>query len=141
MIAWGTVRGKPSSSTPFLASDWLRRASIMRTTRSSGTSPPASMIGLASRPSAVSRATSSRSMSPAATCGMPRRTATRDAWVPLPLPGGPNINAIIGLSLDEPLVLAHQELRLDLFHGVEGNADHDQDRRAAQIEAGRRDAG
>src|SRR6202043_2652135 len=134
MIAWGTVRGKPSSSTPFLASGWFRRASIMRTTRSSGTSPPASMIGLASRPRAPSGGTSSRSMSPAATCGMLRRTATRDAWVPLPLPGGPNINAIIRRSLDEPLVLAHQELGLDLFHGVQRDAHDDEDGRAAEVE-------
>src|ERR1022692_1076292 len=80
-------------------------------------------------------------MSPAATCEMPRRTATRDAWVPLPLPGGPNIKAIIWRSLDESLVLAHQQLGLDLFHGVEGHADDDEDGRAAEVEAGRGDAG
>src|SRR5205823_12319246 len=38
----------------------------------------------------------------------------------------------------EPLVLTHDQLRLDLFHGVEGYADHDQDRRAAKVHVLRR---
>jgi hypothetical protein len=40
--------------------------------------------------------------------------------------------------LQEALVVAHHQLRLELFHGVEGDADHDQDRRAAEEEVGRR---
>src|SRR5438874_10451300 len=35
--------------------------------------------------------------------------------------------------LDEPLVLTHDQLRLDLFHGVQGHADDDQDRRSPQV--------
>src|SRR5579862_970549 len=45
-------------------------------------------------------------------------------------------------SFDEALVLAHQELGLDLLHGVEGDADDDEDGGAAEVEArGRRGAG
>src|SRR5215204_2218582 len=39
--------------------------------------------------------------------------------------------------LQEALVVAHHELRLDLLHGVEGHADDDQDRGAAEVEVRR----
>src|SRR5438876_1645853 len=35
--------------------------------------------------------------------------------------------------LDEPLVLTHDQLRLDLFHGVEGHTDDDEDRGPPQV--------
>src|SRR2546425_1145166 len=35
--------------------------------------------------------------------------------------------------LDEPLVLTHDQLRLDLFHGVQRHADDDQDRCPTQV--------
>src|ERR1700694_6133858 len=37
-------------------------------------------------------------------------------------------------SLDESLVLAHQELGLQLLHGIECDANHDQDRGPAEVE-------
>src|SRR5258706_5107873 len=138
--ACGRVRGKPSSSTPSLASGSARRDSMTRTTSSSGTRSPAAMIGATSLPSGVPLLASLRSISPVETWGRAKRSVMKWAWVPLPPPGGPNRMVIIAL-LDEALVLPHEQLGLDLFHGVQGDADDDQHRRAAQVEAGGGHAG
>src|SRR6185295_815169 len=37
---------------------------------------------------------------------------------------------------EEALVVAHHELAVDLFHGLEGDADDDEDRDAAEGESG-----
>ena len=37
--------------------------------------------------------------------------------------------------LQEAFVVAHHQLRLELLHGVEGDADDDQQRGAAEVEA------
>src|SRR6202011_2770316 len=92
-------------------------------------------------------------MSPVAMCGMPNRVRSMFAWVPFPLPGAPYSNRFIErphpetasgfrpphtvgreiYSSDEAAVLAHDQLRLQLLHGVESHADHDQDGRAPEV--------
>src|SRR2546426_5146531 len=92
-------------------------------------------------------------MSPVAMCGIPKRERSMFACVPLPLPGAPyrskftvgpphpaGLAARVGppsprvgwSSTDKAAVLAHDELRLQLFHGVQSDADVDQDRRSLQ---------
>src|SRR5690606_1390757 len=80
-------------------------------------------------------------MSPVEMWGIPSRSATRPAWVPLPAPGGPMHNSFMWSSAfrlrsngsgEDPLVVAHGELRLDLLHGLEGNTHHDEDRDAGE---------
>ena len=83
------------------------------------------------------------------------------AWVPLPAPGGPKrmrLSSAIGepdrvprarkaaqeeylrtnpsaaSGSQEAFVVAHHQLRFQLFHRVERDADHDDDRRAAEVE-------
>src|SRR5260221_12061863 len=63
---------------------------------------------------------------------MPKRSRSMFAWVPLPLPGAPYRRRFIEL-LDEAAILAHDQLRLQLFHRVQGNADDDEDCGAPQI--------
>ena len=67
---------------------------MMRTIMSSGMSPPLFMIGSTSRPSSEPAATSSRSIWPVLTWGMPKRSEMIVACVPLPLPGGPKRTVI-----------------------------------------------
>jgi len=43
--------------------------------------------------------------------------------------------------VDEATIPAHHELRLQLLHGVQGDADHDEDRRPTQVHLLVRDAG
>src|SRR6187200_1325946 len=71
-------------------------------------------------------------MSPVEIAGMPNRSATTWAWVPLPAPGGPMKISLI--SAQESFVVALLELALDLLHRVERNAHHDQDGRATERE-------
>src|SRR5205807_9400682 len=112
---------------------------------SSETYWPAARIGWALRPSSVPAWISARSMSPVAMCGMPKWSRSMLAWVPLPLPGAPYRSKFTPLSLtlspagrgktasfDEASVLAHHELRLQLLHRVERDADHEEDRGAAE---------
>src|SRR5919107_4311791 len=86
-------------------------------------------------------------MSPVETAGTPKWVATTLACVPLPAPGGPmrirrtpppprrrRRPADRSASPEEPLVVALLELALDLLHRVEGDADHDEDRGAAERE-------
>src|SRR5690348_7574412 len=99
-------------------------------------------------------------MSPVAICGMPKWARSTFACVPLPEPGAPyrrrfNRTAppaaspppphCVGRttspsSLDEASVLAHDQLRLQLLHGVERDAHDDQDRGAAEVHLLVRDA-
>src|SRR2546426_506789 len=144
--AWGIVRGKPSRMKPRLASGWASRSAMSPTITSSGTSAPRSMKALASRPRGVPLVTASRSMSPVATCGTLHSRASSRAWVPLPAPGGPRKTRRTPGSaprerarararpLEETLVVAHQQVRLHLAHGVERDADHDQEAGAAEVE-------
>src|SRR4051812_9390625 len=75
-------------------------------------------------------------MSPVEIAGILKRSATCFAWVPLPAPGGPMISRRMRSSLaEEPFVVPLLELALDLLHGVECDADHDEDRRASEREA------
>src|SRR3970040_930535 len=87
-------------------------------------------------------------------CGTPCTLATCMACVPFPAPGGPRkisarlvpcdaMTAPPQLSaataqpalLHKTFVMAHDELRLDLLHGVHGHADDDAQRRAADIKS------
>src|SRR6266851_65374 len=125
---------------PAPLSGWWRRLRIMPIMMSSGTYCPLARIGWASRPSGVPVWISARSMSPVAMCGMPKRSRSMFAWVPLPLPGAPYSSKFIEL-FDEAAVLAHDQLRLQLFHRVQGNADDDQDCGTPQIHLLMRNAG
>src|SRR5260370_10781359 len=98
-------------------------------------------------------------MSPVAMCGMPKRSRSMFAWVPLPLPGAPYRRRFITclspsphplpdgeraadrLSFNEAAVLAHDQLRLQLFHRVQGNAHNDEDCGTRQIHLLMRAAG
>src|SRR5919198_669217 len=70
-------------------------------------------------------------MSPVAMCGSPYSAAIRFACVPFPAPCGPSKSTFTAL-LEEALVAAHHHLRLHLPHRVERDADHDQNRGAAE---------
>src|SRR5690348_11671732 len=121
------------------------------------------MNPLARWPSGVYEEIAARSMSPVATCGIPKTLERRAACVPLPTPGGPNsrrfsLNARLLHQSDglagaahrargpgaaaanarplrpgEPLVVAGDEVRLDLLDRVERDADHDHEARAAEV--------
>src|SRR5215211_2229395 len=154
--AWPTERGKPSSRKPSSPSSSIL-SKIIEITSSSGTSLPLSMYCLACRPSSVSCLLCSRRRSPVPMYGSPKSSVRREACVPLPAPGGPSrirFNSLMSIvvrrslacgdrrakpySLQEAFVVAHHELRLELLHGVKGDADHDQDRGAAEVEVRRR---
>src|SRR5882724_10152921 len=119
------------------------------------------MTLFALRPSSVPSLTWARRMSPVEMCGSWKSSRSRSAWVPLPAPGGPSRIRFIsdkteaayplarGLCqrpgacsartgsaalLEEALVTSHHQLRLELLHGFERDADHDQDRGAAEEE-------
>src|SRR5262245_45437750 len=130
------------------------RAASMSSTRSSGTSSPRSMKLLACRPRGVPRALLSRKRMPVETCGRERAWLRRTACVPLPAPGAPSrttiraISALAGpacaaestdaaraLALDEALVVAHHELRVQAVDQVHGHA-HDDEHRGAAEEVG-----
>src|SRR3954470_25022563 len=78
-------------------------------------------------------------MSPVARWSRPRRSARIGACVPLPAPGAPSRTRtfipFVVTSADEPLVVAHHELRLDLLHGLDDHADDDEDAGAAEAES------
>src|SRR2546425_842598 len=90
-------------------------------------------------PSAVPARRWARSISPVAIAGMRYISIRWALCVPFPAPGAPKMIRFIGSGsdltslLDEPLVLTHDQLRLDLFHGIQGHADDDQDRRSPQV--------
>ena len=73
--ACGCVRGKPSSTKPFLQSGRASRWRTISITTSSGTRSPRSMIALARLPISEPDATASRRMSPVEICGMPEPLA------------------------------------------------------------------
>src|SRR5437667_2705980 len=68
----------------------------------------------------------SRKSSPVVMCARPTSLFRRAAWVPLPAPGRPSNTTytVPGLP-DEAFVLAHHQLRLDLAHRVQDDANHD----------------
>src|SRR4029077_14086200 len=110
------------------------------------------------RPTDVPAVTAARSISPVDSCRTPIRSTSRCAWVPFPAPGGPSRISLITLlppsskaepprgpapssastpqlrSLDQPLVLMRQEIALNLRNGIHRDADHNQQRGAAEIE-------
>jgi hypothetical protein len=97
--AWARVRGKPSNRKPRPQSGLAMRSLTSPMISSSETSPPASMTALAWRPSSLPAATAARNMSPVEICGMPKRSQTNFAWVPLPAPGGPRRMSFMPFSL------------------------------------------
>src|SRR6185312_16162735 len=117
----------------------------------SGTSAPFSIRGAICLPRAVPAAMASRSMSPVEMRGMLPHAASRAAWVPLPAPGGPRkitrrrgagrtsglastTNPPAPAGAAEAVVVPHDELGLDLGHGVHGDTHDDQQRRAPEVE-------
>src|SRR4051812_15921052 len=89
-------------------------------------------------------------MSPVEILGTARCAAMNSACVPLPAPGGPTRTSLIrtppGTSsplgrttqprslAQEPFVVALHELAFDLLHGLQADANHDQNRGAAERE-------
>src|SRR5262249_7595003 len=108
------------------------------------------MIAFARKPISVPALTASRSMSPVEILGMPLAFASRSACVPLPAPGGPSITRFSDIVskvvpplrpspanprfLHEAIVVPHDQLALDLLHGIHGHANHNQQRGAAEVE-------
>src|SRR3954451_18387089 len=141
--AWAIVRGKPSSRKPSAASSLCRRSMTTPVMTSSGTRSPASMKVLACLPRSVPSLTAARSMSPVDRYRRGKSWRRRLAWVPFPAPGGPSRMRFSSDTdprdylFQEAFVVAHHQLRLELLHRVQGHADHDQDRRPAEVE-GRR---
>src|SRR5271166_6010482 len=158
-----SLRGKPSSRNPSRASPSLMRPVIIPTITASGTSSPASMYRFASLPRALPSATCLRRMSPVEMWGSAKSSRRRSACVPLPAPGGPSRIRLSSDTtaadyplarlqaqpaaprrspsrrprarlLQESLVAAHHQLRLELLHRFQRHADHDQDRGAAEVE-------
>src|SRR5208337_3695351 len=143
--AWGTVRGKPSRIKPFWQSGCARRSLMMPMTTASGTSLPASMYSLAFRPISVPALTAARRMSPVEIWGIPYLSMSFFAWVPFPAPGPPNRIRFISFSFlrsashpahaffHETLVMAGEQMRFDLSHGIHGHPHHNQQGRAPEI--------
>src|SRR2546423_8520489 len=118
----------------------------------SGPRSPRSMYGLACLPRLVPSRTAARSTSPVAIFGIPSRFASLSACVPFPAPGGPSSTMITkpcpgsvsaaGLSaaeahpafLHEAVVLAQEEMLVDLCHRIERDADDDEKGRSAEAE-------
>src|SRR5579883_813510 len=111
------------------------RASTISWTMASGTRSPLLRYSWALRPRSVPARTASRNMSPVEMCGSPWRVRKISAWVPFPAPGGPmKISRIEDPSLHEALVVPHQDVGLDLLHGLEGDPDDDEEGRPRQVE-------
>src|SRR5665811_1131966 len=143
--AWERVRGKPSRIAPRSASGASSRSSSMPTVSSSGTSSPRSMYPPAESPSGLPSRAAARKRSPVATRGSPRWRARTWAWVPFPAPGAPSRTRILiaarqprpgPSSPDEPLVVPHHELGLQLLHRLDHDGDGDENAGAAKGEAG-----
>src|SRR5579883_3025028 len=112
----------------------------------SGTSLPLLTYSAAFWPSAVLPAISARKMSPVDRWVKPYFDASTFDCVPLPEPGAPRRMtiklaaphvepALAHLALlQEAFVVAHDQLRLELAHRVEGHAHDDQQGRAAEVE-------
>src|SRR3954447_18790176 len=152
-----SVRGKPSRRKPSSVSDSASRSRITPMMTSSGTRSPRSMYPLACLPRSVCSLTARRSMSPVATYASGKSSWRRSAWVPLPAPGGPSRMRLSSdivrgkrnmprspaatrtrgrapYLLQEALVVAHHQLRLELLHRVQGDAHDDEQRGAAEEE-------
>src|SRR3954447_6818085 len=152
-----SVRGKPSRRKPPSVSDGASRSRITPMMTSSGTRSPRSMYSLACLPRSVPSLTAWRSMSPVATYASEKSSWRRSAWVPFPAPGGPSRMRLSSdivrgnrntprspaatrtrgrapYLLQEALVVAHHQLRLELLHRVEGDAHDDEQRGAAEEE-------
>src|SRR6266705_2527802 len=148
--AWATVRGNPSRRKPSAASGLASLSSITSPTRPSGTSSPRSTIAATLRPRGEPYRIAARNNSPVEMCGRPVRREISAACVPLPTPGAPRSTSLAPAPLaalipspaaaahprplQEAVVMPHDELRLDLLHRVHRDADHDQERRPAEIE-------
>src|SRR5271166_3707815 len=146
------VRGYPSRMNPSTASGRLILASTSSSTSSSGTRMPACITLFTRRPRSSPISIWWRSMSPVDICGTCMQLWSSCAWVPLPEPGGPKrIRAVAGpgrtgisegtsstanaaSARREALVVAHDELRLDLVYRVHGHTHHDQQRCSTKIE-------
>src|SRR3954464_639103 len=152
-----SVRGKPSRRKPSSVSASASRSRMTPMMTSSGTRSPRSMYSLACLPRSVCSLTAWRSMSPVATYASEKSSWRRSAWVPFPAPGGPSRMRLSSdivrgnrntprspaatrtrgrapYLLQEALVVAHHQLRLELLHRVEGHAHDDEQRGAAEEE-------
>ena len=137
--AWPTVRGKPSSRKPSSPSSSIL-SRIIAMTSSSGTRSPLSMYSLALTPSSVLVLLVLAQQVAGADVGQPEVLAQARGLGALTGPGRTEedeVQLAHRRLLQEAFVVAHHQLRLELLHGVEGHADHDQERRAAEVEVRR----
>src|SRR5262249_45554109 len=152
-------RGNPSRRNPFFTAG--SRSSMRPMTRSSGTSLPSRMMGSAFLPSSGPAATASRRRSPGEVWVTPTPAASFSACVPLPEPAAPRnprfiappgagLTVVIPVRLrsgtgaaaadagaagaGEALVVAGDEMALDLLNCIEGHAHHDEQSRTAEEE-------
>src|SRR4051812_46051220 len=136
--ACGLVRGKPSRIAPRAASGSESRSRKTPAIVSSGTSSPRLMYVSASRPSGLSAATAARRTSPEPRTGRPSRRDRIGACVPFPAPGAPRRTRMVTVpaapSADEAFVVAHHELRLELLHRLDDDADHDEQARSPEAD-------
>ena len=153
------VRGNPSSTNPAAASAPREPLADDADHQVVADQPPGSITAFAAFPSGVPSCTASRRMSPVEIFG--HAPLAREPLRLRSLPGArraehhkPDRHGIPAEHasrrpprssappadtrlLHEPVVVAHDELRLDLLHGVHRHADDDQQRRAAEIERAR----
>src|SRR6185369_17284740 len=109
------------------------------------TSSPRARIASTWRPSSLPPATAWRNIAPVEIAGIPSRSASSAACVPLPAPGAPKSSrrravrvsgspATDPPPLHEAFVVAHHQLTLDLLQEVHRHADDDEQRGAAEVE-------
>ena len=138
------VRGKPSSTKPCSTSaGFEKRSSTTSDHDVVGDELAAVHVLLGLEPGRRPRPSAeSRNSWPVERCWMPKCSARRSPWVPLPAPclprmtrRGPRVTSRHRqASGEEALVVPHHELAVDLLHGLERDAHGDQQRGAAERE-------
>ena len=125
------VPGEAVEQEALLASSSPSRSRTIATVTSSGTRSPRSMNSLAFRPSSVLLVTLYRKISPVEILGIARWEAMNWAVSLCPHRGARRGRCALS---QETLIVALLQLALDLLHGIQPDADHDQQADAAELE-------
>ncbi|MPN32757.1 hypothetical protein SDC9_180237 [bioreactor metagenome] len=85
---------------------------------------------------AVSVWIAARNISPVEMWGIKSFLTMLSAWVPLPAPGFPMSTSLMIAPplLHEALIVPHQHMGFQLFHGIQSHTNHNQKRSAAKID-------